>query len=99
MRVIIVLFVALIFSATSASAVKRGGGALGFECTVGGKCYCDGPVESADCKGAAKNCSDGVKCPCGWAVDNCCCTYSLKKPPSGGKAGGAAAPRAGTKAQ
>ena len=31
---------------TGAYAVKKGsgGGGLGFGCTVGGKCYCDGPI-------------------------------------------------------
>lgn len=82
MRIFLVAVI-LVFSASSAFALKgTSGGGLGFECTVGGKCYCDGPVESPDCKGAAKNCSDGVKCPCGWAVDNCCCTYQVRKAPS-----------------
>ena len=82
MRVVLVLLIGLLFSASSALAVSNNGGgtgSAGFTCTVGGKCYCDGPVGSADCKGAGKNCSDGVKCPCGWAVDNCCCTYSAAK--------------------
>ena len=68
MRVVLVLLIGLLFSASSALAVNNNGGGTGggagFD--LHGRrqvLFRDGPVGSADCKGAGKNCSDGVKCP------------------------------------
>jgi hypothetical protein len=58
------------------STTARIGGGFGFSCNDPGhegQCSCTGGVDSADCKGMAKNCDGEISC--GWGVDNCTCKY------------------------